>query len=423
MDNGPKRSERSDAKAKLGPLTRTAVALSGVSFFATLVGYTDGGSAAFSIYGAIKQVAVPASLACIIVGLGFAMIARRRASQPLAPPLIVVAGVLILLSSIAFNLFGMGVEPTSVRFLAQDLGAFVLFATSTWLGSLADTQDISKAFKAFLGFSALQPLLRQAPVPLGSLPGAAVGLCVYLIFGRKLRWPWVPLFLIVFWLLADPQSRFRGVETQRALRVEVGMSLLLGSYLAARRFIRVGPLATGFAVLGAALILGYSSTGALVFQGRYEGADVTLAQRAYEANAVSQLQNSSLLGFLFGSGPGSSVDLSKSPDAATLYASGRDLLHVPNVHLLTAQLRLKYGVLGELWLISMAAILVKRFAGSAAQGMQGASGPDMALIVAASSLVYAIPAGANLFTDPMFGISLGVLSASRRVAPVCASVK
>lgn len=137
--------------------------------------------------------------------------------------------------------------------------------------------------------------------------------------------------------------------------------------------------------------------------------DVTLAHRAYEAQAV-QVTLSNPWNFVFGGGPGATVDLSNSPDVATLLSAGRNITAVDDVHLLTSWLLLKFGVLGIAWFVL--------FAGAALhQGLrvmrinERFSFDFVLLLFVASAVVTALPAATYLFSNPLMALCMGTLVA------------
>jgi hypothetical protein len=147
--------------------------------------------------------------------------------------------------------------------------------------------------------------------------------------------------------------------------------------------------------------------------GQYQTADVTIAQRVFEARAVIEQLDATDLGMLFGLGPGATVDLSASPDAGTLAASGRDLLAVDDVHLLSAYLLLKLGAFGIVW-----SLLLFGAAWKAALPAFGPSSADttwrlLLLLYVVAGAVNALPAATNLFVNPLVPIFLGALWALR----------
>lgn len=140
--------------------------------------------------------------------------------------------------------------------------------------------------------------------------------------------------------------------------------------------------------------------------------DVTLAHRAYEAMQVRLLTGTDVASTLFGLGPAASVDLSSSPDAATLLSSGRTLNAVDDVHFLTSWLVLKLGLLGLLWFGALLYALTRE-----AFHVLRKPKPDFfdtgILFFVAAGLIHSIPAATYLFSNPLPALLLGVLYARR----------
>jgi hypothetical protein len=140
--------------------------------------------------------------------------------------------------------------------------------------------------------------------------------------------------------------------------------------------------------------------------------DVTLSHRAFEAHQVYALLSASPITTLLGAGPGAWVDLTQSPDRATLASSGRDLLHTDDVHFLIAWILLKLGVLGLLVFAAAIILTAARIAMLLLQPRPRVF--EIFLATAAlSGLAVALPAGSYLMSNPLTPIAFGALSAIR----------
>jgi hypothetical protein len=147
--------------------------------------------------------------------------------------------------------------------------------------------------------------------------------------------------------------------------------------------------------------------------GEYFSTDVTIDQRAFEARTVLDLLSTTAWGQLLGFGPGATVDLTAAPDAGTLAASGRDLLAVDDVHLLSAYLLLKPRAFGIIW-----SLLLFRAAWKAAPPAYGPSSAEttwriILVLYVAAGAVNALPVATNLLANPLVPILLGVFWAAR----------
>jgi hypothetical protein len=156
--------------------------------------------------------------------------------------------------------------------------------------------------------------------------------------------------------------------------------------------------------------IGTSSLAQITFGGLADDPDLTIAQRGYETQAVWSAVSSSPLTFIFGLGPGATVDLHSSPDAATLLASGRDLFHVPSVHLLTSYVLLKTGVLGLIWLALIFAKLLTLTVSELRQPRPDALAV-LLLCLPWCGLAAAIPAATFFFSNPLCALGIGLLIA------------
>lgn len=134
--------------------------------------------------------------------------------------------------------------------------------------------------------------------------------------------------------------------------------------------------------------------------------DVTLLQRAYEARSVNETLSGAR--FFVGGGPGATLDLSSSPDAPTLSASGRAIARVDDVHLLMSWIPFKFGLLGcvafGLMLIWLAHCVVRVPSGTYTCEV------DMVMLMFVfGSLAQAATAATYMFSNPLTGICMGVL--------------
>ena len=153
-----------------------------------------------------------------------------------------------------------------------------------------------------------------------------------------------------------------------------------------------------------------------VFFGDFAHEDVTLAQRGYETRRVwEDLASAGILDMLVGKGPAATVDLSASPDVLTLIAAGRDVSRVDDTHLLTTWLLLKFGLIGVIILVLIAASI-----GRAVWRVLSARRPDVIdlglSIYVVCGFAFAIPAATNFFVEPATFLCLGALYARQLTA-------
>jgi len=153
-----------------------------------------------------------------------------------------------------------------------------------------------------------------------------------------------------------------------------------------------------------------------MFFGKSDYGDVTLAQRGYETAKVAEVVFSSPWTALFGLGPAGVVDLTASPDARTLEASGRVLSGVESVHLLTTHMLLKGGLLGLVAIIVLVWAMCRQVLIALSQSKVDTF-DGVLLFYVIAGLAAALPAATNLFVNPLPLLFLGILVTRNRDAP------
>lgn len=167
-------------------------------------------------------------------------------------------------------------------------------------------------------------------------------------------------------------------------------------------FVLAGSIAGAYAVVHMGVLP--------LFFGDASFADITLAQRGYEAAMVNEAIFSTPVTTLFGMGPGGSVDLSNSPDAQTLLAAGRTLSTVDGVHLLSAWIMLKLGMLGLL-AIGIVAVAVVRQSWAVLSAKRIDTFNAVLLFYVLAGVAMAVPAATNLFANPLPFLFLAIITA------------
>lgn len=171
-------------------------------------------------------------------------------------------------------------------------------------------------------------------------------------------------------------------------------------------------VAAASAVAAAVVVLGVHAGYFPLLLGNFSYADVTLAQRGYEASMVIRGLDGSAVSVLIGLGPGATIDLSGSPDWRTLASSGRNLIMVEDVHLLPSHMLLKFGLAGLVFL----ALLFWSIARETTRQLASLR-PDSFIVVlllyALSGAAYSVPAATNIFTNPMIAVTLAAAIAAR----------
>jgi hypothetical protein len=170
--------------------------------------------------------------------------------------------------------------------------------------------------------------------------------------------------------------------------------------------------------------VGFTHDGAAL-RGQYHGSDPSNVGRTYEARQVRAQVRRSPVSILVGRGFGSTIDETGAPRsfAQTLTTGGRDLAHVPEVHLLVYAFLLKEGLMGLAWLAAFGlglAVLALRGLERAARAR------DPAFVVFAALPLIGIAAASagasNLQANPLNALTLGILVAclARKPAAVAA---
>lgn len=167
-------------------------------------------------------------------------------------------------------------------------------------------------------------------------------------------------------------------------------------------FVLAGSIAGAYAVVHMGVLP--------LFFGDASFADVTLAQRGYEAATVNEAIFSTPVTTLFGMGPGGVVDLSNSPDAQTLLAAGRTLSAVDGVHLLSAWIMLKLGMLGLL-AIGIVAVAVVQRSWAVLSAKRVDTFDAVLLFYVLAGVAMAVPAATNLFANPLPFLFLAIITA------------
>jgi hypothetical protein len=166
------------------------------------------------------------------------------------------------------------------------------------------------------------------------------------------------------------------------------------------------------AIAGCVVIAGSSAVPDVrsIVTAKYDGGDVTVQQRVYEARAVRDLLDDPG-SVLVGEGFGATVDLSQSPDAKTIGAYRADLDEVDDVHLLPYDILLKRGLLGLAWLAALVLAILALTWSAIGQARRGDTGllSVAAAVCVAIGFVNAVPAASHLLANPLTALMLGLL--------------
>ena len=293
-----------------------------------------------------------------------------------------VEGTLLFAGFLLFFLVGS----TSGDWDEQDLSVFLILLS------------VVTVIAVYSGF-ALASLVALT-TPLG------FGLVLWAIQARHNRAAWLIAGLAfassdAISLLADPDSSIAALS-------QLGVCAALLVLVTLPRLVRLVVWSLSIPATAIGLVL--SPIWPLMI-GQWRGeSDVTLAHRGFETAAVLDLILRSPASTLFGMGPGGYVDLTGSPDAQTLLASGRYLPAVDDVHLLTSWLLLKGGVLGLAAFMGFIVFLIvstfKHIGDPTPRAFD-----TLLLMLIWSGIAMALPAATHVFANPLPALAAGLLLA------------
>lgn len=369
----------------------------------------------FAVSGLQRWVVAPIVYICLALCL-LTPAAVRRGVEPehirmlLRSPVMLLA--LPLVASTAGELIRGGSEPLDIAQGIALFGGFLLAyivgsASGRWRG---DDRNAVVWLIVLVGV----PLMLLGVVP-GSLPAFGVPAAAVLIHLGLRSSTHLPVRLALVSIGAGSIARSyilsaTSNDPSDGLVLQMWFAAVLTAIAVVPRRIRM-PFA-GLALLITVVGVAASPIPALSVGVGGDLADLTLAQRAYETTQVFSTIGTDLWNTLLGLGPGGTVDLSQSPDSATLAASGRTLARVTSVHLLTSYVLLKLGVSGVIWL----AVLLT-WAGVETHAVFARRRPttfDIAMLCLIwCGVAAALPAATFLFSNVLPPLALGVLRATR----------
>jgi hypothetical protein len=241
------------------------------------------------------------------------------------------------------------------------------------------------------------------------IEAACAGAVAFALF-RPSRSRLLSLGVAVAILVGEAIAVYEGTDSTVTIEV-LGALGIIGYLLVRRRDLVPQWLIVAAAVIALASFVAFTGDGRTL-RGQYHGPDVSNVGRTYEAERVRARVRHSPVSLVFGRGFGSTVDLRGGPRVytQTLVTSGRDLAHVPEVHLLAYSFLLKEGLLGVLWLLAFAVGVVVLGVRALERS---ARTRDPSLVVYAAlamlGLVAALAAASHLPANPLDGLSIGLL--------------
>lgn len=336
-----------------------------------------------------------------------------------------------LLVAVPAFLYGIP-HRTSLSYFGQDVGLVVFFAFMYLAGRAASGAGALAWAEELVGVLLLLAVVHFVLLGWDTAPiytyieAASTGAVAFAIY-RPSRRAMIPLALAVVFLLSDVLATVNGTDSTITIMLLGALGMIAYLLIRGRELVPKWVI-VAVAVVALAGFVGFTSDGRTL-QGRYHGSDPSNAARTYEAGLVRHAVRSSPVTLLIGRGFGSTLDMHTAPPGfkTTLRNAGRDLSHVPEVHLLAYSFLLKEGLLGALWLLAFAVTL-------AVLGLRAlersADTRDPSFVVYAAlallGLVASLAAASHLPANPLNGLSLGLLVATlagTRAAPAVASAQ
>jgi hypothetical protein len=324
-----------------------------------------------------------------------------------------IFSVLLIISlwfSTAFSLFLGKLKPDLISLLqglAQVCG-FIIFMS---IGNIVSKYS-STLTRYWLNFSGLLCFLgcftsvSSPPFTLISLQTA-----IFLIYSYLQKTELIPKRYFFVALISLTRIILVSIQSQDlSLAVALVLALNLGAF--ALTFLSISIRKSFILLVMVILLIKFPSTnlyGLLRGDVPSDTHDVTLTQRAWEASKVLQLIRESLIQTIFGLGPGSYVDMSLAPDRRTLISAGRNIFQVDDAHFLSSWILLKLGFLGLIVFLLLFMWVLKSIYLILVFSRNLHPLDFLMILLATSGIGVAITAGTNLFTNPLTGISFGVL--------------
>jgi hypothetical protein len=301
-------------------------------------------------------------------------------------------------------------------FVGQDVGLIVFFVFMYGVGRTVDAAAARAAATDVVGVLLMLAVAQVVlfgwqPYPLYVyVEGAAAGAIAFAILRPRTASLLAVAAALVF-LAADAAS-LPNASTGSSLTFQLAGAIAAIGYLV----VRIRPLVpqrliVAVAVIGFIGFIGVTPDGATV-RGQYHGSDPSNLGRTFEAHQIRAAVRSSPVSLVFGRGLGASIDERNAPAgfAQSLTTGGRDLAHVPEVHLLPYSFLLKEGVLGLAWLATLllgAVVLIFRGLERAARDR------DPRLVIYAAlpliGIAQAFAAANHLQANPLNALGLGIL--------------
>jgi hypothetical protein len=311
----------------------------------------------------------------------------------------------------------------SLSFFAQDVGLVVFFAFMYLAGRVASGAAALAWAEELVDVLLLLALTHFVLLGWDTSPlynyieAACAGAIVFALF-RPSRRRLLPAAIAVMILVADAVATANGTDSTITISLLGAVGIVLYLIVRSRELIPQW-LIVAVAVVALVVFVGFTSDGRTL-RGQYHGPNISNAARTYEAGLVRHAVRSSPVTLLIGRGFGSTLDMRTAPPsfATTLQNGGRDLTHVPEVHLLGYSFLFKEGLLGVLWLIVFA-VGLSVLGIRALERSARTRDPSLAVYAAVAllGLVASLAAASHLPANPLNGLSIGLLVTCFGVVP------
>jgi hypothetical protein len=307
-------------------------------------------------------------------------------------------------------------------FIAQDLGLIVFFVFAYVAGRTVSAsggrESALELVTVLVLLAALQTILGFDTTPIFTYAEAACAAAVGFALLRPNR-ARLLLLCVAVGVFADEAIAIKnGTGSTTAVELAAALGIVVYLVVRVRRLVPQW-MVVGIAVVALAMFLAFTADGVTV-RGQYQGVDESQLGRTYEAHQVREAIHASPVSFVFGRGLGGSIDETKAPKlfAESLVYGGRDLAHVPEVHLLPYEFLLKNGVLGFAWLV----VLVIGVVILGVRALETASRErDPTPVVYAAlpllGIAAALAAATHLQDNPLNAFAVGVLVTRLRDRP------
>lgn len=369
-----------------------------------------GSGQAFANFGLAKRVVLPAAYLIFAAALLCPSQRRPLRRVPHVPVWVWIGPIGALVGTVGLLVSPQSpVTPSTLAQGAALLGGFWIFACVGGRADFSDAIDRKRLLVVLLGGALVAALLGGLSLtPFMALVVPSAFSALYLGirggYGAKRRRQLLLLALVLGILGYRALHSSAAIPISDAILAQIGACAAIVVVAFLPRAVRAGVTFAASAYVGYWLL----NSGALALVGgTLHSDDVTVAQRAYEAARVLELVKSSIFTLIFGGSPGATVDLTFSPDAPTLLASGRAIGAVDDVHLLPVYMLLKVGILGVLWL---AAILLTTWQ-AYRRIIFGLCDPwELSLLLyVVAGIAMAVPAATHLLVNPLVPLLLGIL--------------